>query len=113
MKVVHNSHPEVSFRLIVNQAGDEREARVTSDKIRMAASRFLQLELPFLGYISSDPHVVQAVKKQIPFSVAFPNSIAAKDVHRLALSYLAVDSVETAKVQGIKGFISKWLKRNK
>lgn len=73
----------------------------------------LQLELPFLGYISSDPHVVQAVKKQIPFSVAFPNSIAARDVQRLAQSYLAVDSVETAKVQGIKGFISKWLKRNR
>jgi flagellar biosynthesis protein FlhG len=113
MKVVHNSYPEISFKLIVNQAGDEKEARVTSDKIRMAASRFLQLDVSFLGYISSDAHVVQAVKKQIPFSVAFPNSAAAKDVHRLALSYLASGSVEETKMQGIKGFISKWLKRNK
>lgn len=111
MKVVNNSSPGVSFKLIVNQAGDEREARATSDKIRMAASRFLQLEVPFLGYISSDAHVVQAVKKQVPFSVAFPNSAAAKDVHRLALNYLAVDPAESTKVQGIKGFFSKWLKR--
>ncbi|MNN62401.1 Flagellum site-determining protein YlxH [compost metagenome] len=111
MKVVHNSHPDVSFKLIVNQAGDEKEARGTGDKIRMAASRFLQLDIPFLGFISSDVHVVQAVKKQVPFSVAFPNSAAAKDVQRLALNYLAADSAETTKVQGIKGFINKWLKR--
>lgn len=111
MKVVNNSNPGVSFKLIVNQAGDEREARNTSDKIRMAASRFLQLDISFLGYISSDAHVVQAVKKQVPFSVAFPNSAAAKDVHRLALSYLAAGPAESTKVQGIKGFINKWLKR--
>lgn len=111
MKVVHNSYPDVPFKLIVNQAGDEREARGTSDKIRMAASRFLQLDISFLGFISSDVHVVQAVKKQVPFSVAFPNSAAAKDVQRLARNYLAADSAETTKVQGIKGFFNKWLKR--
>lgn len=78
MKVVHNSFPETSFRLIVNQAGDEREAKATSDKIRMAASRFLQLDIPFLGYMSSDAHVVQAVKKQVPFSVAFPEQCSSQ-----------------------------------
>jgi len=113
MKVVHKSHPEVSFKLIVNQAGDEREALATSDRIRMAAERFLQLSIPFLGYISADTHVVQAVKKQIPFTMAYPNSLAAKDLHRLALSYLALGPGETTKLQGIKGFISKWLKRAK
>ncbi|WP_410510838.1 MinD/ParA family protein [Paenibacillus sp. BR2-3] len=113
MKVVHNSHPEVAFKLIVNQAGDEKEATATSDRIRMAADRFLQLSIPFLGYISADTHVVQAVKKQIPFSMAFPNSAAAKDIQRLTLSYLACSPKEISKLQGIKGFISKWLKRSK
>ena len=111
MKVVHNSHPDISFKLIVNQASDEKEAIATSDRIRLATNRFLQLDLPFLGYISADSHVVQAVKKQIPFSMAFPNSAAAKDIHRLTLSYLADRPEETSKLQGIKGFISKWLKR--
>lgn len=113
MKVVHNSHPEVSFRLIVNQAGDESEAISTSDRICLAAERFLQLNIPFLGYISADTHVVQAVKKQIPFSLAYPNSAAAKDIQKLAMSYLSRSPEESAKLQGIKGFINKWLKRNK
>jgi flagellar biosynthesis protein FlhG len=45
--------------------------------------------------------------------MAFPNSLAAKDVHRLALSYLSLGPEESSKMQGIKGFISKWLKRGK
>lgn len=113
MKVVNRTYPDISFKLIVNQAGDEREASVTSDKIRMAASRFLQLDVSYLGHISSDAHVVQAVKRQTPFSLAFPNSVAAKDIHRLALSYLTIDGKKETKVQGIKGFIHKWLKRSK
>lgn len=113
MKVVNRTYPEISFKLIVNQAGDEREASVTSDKIRMAASRFLQMDVSYLGHISSDAHVVQAVKRQTPFSLAFPNSVAAKDIHRLALSYLTIDDKKDTKVQGIKGFIHKWLKRSK
>lgn len=113
MKVVNRSHPETSFKLIVNQAGDEREATATSDKIRMAASRFLQLDVSYLGHISSDSHVVQAVKRQTPFTLAFPNSTAAKDIHRLALSYMAMDTKQIPKAQGIKGFFHKWLKRSK
>ncbi|KAA9006625.1 MinD/ParA family protein [Paenibacillus spiritus] len=113
MKVVHSSYPDISFQLIVNQASDEKEAFATSDKIRMAAQRFLELDLPFLGYISSDSHVVQAVKKQVPFSMAFPSSTAAKDVHRLTQKYLtAGPSMTASRPQGIKGFIGKWLRRN-
>ncbi|AIQ64434.1 cobyrinic acid a,c-diamide synthase [Paenibacillus stellifer] len=112
MKVVHNSHPQVEFRLIVNQASDIREANATSDKIRMAAKRFLQMDINYLGYISSDVHVVQAVKKQVPFSMAYPQSAASKDVHRLAMKYLSSDrSYASSSTEGIKGFISRWLRR--
>ncbi|SEN40976.1 flagellar biosynthesis protein FlhG [Paenibacillus sophorae] len=112
MKVVHTSHPSITFNLIVNQASDIKEANATSDKIRMTAQRFLQLDIPFLGFISSDSHVVQAVKRQIPFTLAYPNSAAAKDIHRLTLRYLSFDrSLASAELHGIKGFISKWLRR--
>ncbi|AKG35208.1 MinD/ParA family protein [Paenibacillus durus] len=112
MKVVHTSHPNIAFKLIVNQVSSMKEATATSDKIRLTARRFLQVDIPFLGFISSDNHVVQAVKRQIPFSLAYPNSAAAKDLHRLTLRYLSSDrSSSSAELQGIKGFISKWLRR--
>ncbi|AIQ13332.1 MinD/ParA family protein [Paenibacillus durus] len=112
MKVVHTSHPSIVFKLIINQVSNIKEATATSDKIRLTARRFLQVDIPFLGYISSDNHVVQAVKRQIPFSLAYPNSAAAKDLHRLTLRYLSSDrSSASAELQGIKGFLSKWLHR--
>lgn len=114
MKVVRGSYPEVSFQLIVNQAGDAKEAEMASEKIRLTASRFLDLNLPFLGYISSDTHVVQAVKKQVPFSMAYPNSPAARDVHRLAQVYLASNLTRRRESGGgIKTFLKKWLRRGK
>ncbi|MDT3424534.1 flagellar biosynthesis protein FlhG [Paenibacillus forsythiae] len=112
MKVVHTAQPSTAFQLVVNLASDTREAIAASDKIRLTARRFLELDIPYLGFISSDSHVVQAVKRQIPFSLAYPNSAAAMDIHRLTLRYLSSDcSSVSAESRGIKGFIGKWLRR--
>lgn len=112
IKVVHGSDPEVQFSLVVNRAGDELEARQASDKIILTANRFLNLDIKMLGYVTDDPYVVKSVKRQIPFSLAFPMCEAARDVKRLALRYLAVPvSPELGPLTGIKGFMQRWLKR--
>lgn len=114
IKVVSGQEQDTSFRLIVNRAGDEKEAVQTADKIMMAAQRFLNVQISMLGYISDDNHVVQAVKKQVPFSTAFPNCVAARDVQRIAQHYLLVPaSREPGASTGIKGFMQKWLRRTK
>lgn len=114
IKVVSGQEQDTSFRLIVNRAGDEKEAVQTADKIMMAAQRFLNVQISMLGYISDDNHVVQAVKKQVPFSTAFPNCMAARDVQRIAQHYLLVPaSREPSASTGIKGFMQKWLRRTK
>ncbi|WP_136604721.1 MinD/ParA family protein [Paenibacillus dokdonensis] len=114
IKVVSGKEHDTSFRLIVNRAGDEKEAVQTADKIMMAAQRFLNVKVSMLGYISEDHHVVQAVKKQVPFSMAFPNCIAARDIQRIADHYMLVPaSPEPGALTGIKGFMQKWLRRTK
>lgn len=114
IKVVSGQEQDTSFRLIVNRAGDEKEAVQTADKIMMAAQRFLNVQISMLGYISDDNHVVQAVKKQVPFSTAFPNCMATRDVQRIAQHYLLVPaSREPGASTGIKGFMQKWLRRTK
>lgn len=112
IKVVHGSHPEVPFTLIVNRAGDESEARQASDKIILTAQRFLDLDIQMLGFVREDIHVVKSVKSQFPFYLAYPKSDAARDIQRLALRYLAVPaSAESASHKGIKGFMQRLLKR--
>ncbi|MBE9913234.1 MinD/ParA family protein [Paenibacillus donghaensis] len=114
IKVVSSKGNDTAFKLIVNRAGDEREADQTADKIMMAAQRFLKVQISMLGYISEDRHVVQAVKKQVPFSIAFPNCTAAREIQRIARSYMLVPaSTESGTLTGIKGFMQKWLRRTK
>lgn len=112
IKVVHGSYPEVDFSLVVNKAADESEARQASEKIILTANRFLNLDIKMLGYVTDDPFVVKSVKRQIPFSIAFPTCDATRDVKRLALRYLAVPvAPESGPLTGIKGFMQRWLKR--
>lgn len=112
IKVVHGSDPDVPFTLVVNRAADETEARQASDKIILTARRFMDLDIKLLGYVTDDPFVVKSVKRQVPFSLAFPRCEAARDIQRLALRYLAVpEAPEPGPLTGIKGFMQRWLKR--
>ncbi|MCJ8010621.1 MinD/ParA family protein [Paenibacillus sp. KQZ6P-2] len=114
IKVVSSQDERTSFKLIVNRASGEKEAVHTADKIMMAAKRFLNVDISLLGYISEDHHVVEAVKKQVPFSTAFPNCVAARDIQRIAHRYMTVPaSPEPGALTGIKGFMQKWLRRTK
>ncbi|WP_458126388.1 MinD/ParA family protein [Paenibacillus sp. Z3-2] len=112
VKVMHGQENATPFRMIVNRVEDEREAERVADKIAGVARRFLQTDIPLLGYISEDAQVVKAVKRQMPYSLAYPNSRASKDIEKLALRYLAVPATsESGTLTGIRGFMKKWLKR--
>lgn len=111
IKVVHGLDERVDFRLIVNRVTGEQEARHVADKIALVANKFLDMTIPTLGYLSDDTHVVQAVKKQVPFSIAYPGCMAAQDIQRLAMTYLNVPQVKPRDtLSGIKGFMHRWLK---
>ncbi|GIP46650.1 Flagellum site-determining protein YlxH [compost metagenome] len=111
IKVVHGMEADVPFRLVINRVSGEHEAKQVADKISLVAGRFLDMDIPTLGYLSDDTHVMQAVKKQVPFSIAFPGCSAARDIQRLALDYLNVPQTKSRDtLSGIKGFMHKWLK---
>lgn len=114
IKVIQSMEEQVSFRLMINRVSDEQEAKQVSNKIALVASKFLNIQIPMIGYMSDDQHVVRAVKKQVPFSVAFPTCNAAKDVERMAMKYMNVPQLQSKDTfSGIKGFMHKWLKRTK
>ncbi|RCX21290.1 flagellar biosynthesis protein FlhG [Fontibacillus phaseoli] len=114
IKVVHGLERDVSFRLVINRVSGETEAKQVADKICLVAKQFLDINIPTLGHLSDDAHVMQAVKRQIPFSAAFPGCAAARDVQRLAMKYMDVPHVRSNDtLSGIKGFMHKWLKRAK
>lgn len=114
IKVVHGLEKDVAFRLVINRVAGESEAKQVADKISLVAKQFLDMDIPTLGYLSDDAHVMQAVKKQIPFSAAFPGCPAARDIRSLAMKYMDVPQLKSKDtLSGIKGFMHKWLKRAK
>lgn len=110
IKMVHGLDAGVSFRLVVNRVSEWSEGKRTADKISLVAKQFLDLDVPLLGCIEDDPNVSRAVKKQIPFSIAYPNSQATRSVRRIAANFLSDgDPQETSAQTGVKGFLSRML----
>jgi flagellar biosynthesis protein FlhG len=106
IKMVKSMGIDANFKLIVNRASDVREGRETAQKISLVASRFLGSELPSLGYLPDDAHVSKAVKRQVPFLIAYPSSDAAIALARIAETYLQLPLEETGN-GGVKGFLTK------
>ncbi|MFB5759708.1 MinD/ParA family protein [Paenibacillus medicaginis] len=112
IKVVNGVQKDTVFKIIVNRADNDNEALQVADKISLVAHRFLGLNIPLLGYIHDDQHVTQSVKKQVPFSLAYPGCPASKDILRLAHRFALMPvAAETGTLAGIKGFMRKWLRR--
>ncbi|MGF9695580.1 MULTISPECIES: MinD/ParA family protein [Paenibacillus] len=112
VKVMHGQENATPFRMIVNRVENEQESERVADKIAGVAKRFLQTDIPLLGYVSEDPNVVKAVKRQVPYSLAYPQSKASRDIQRLALRYLAEPAVnQSGTLTGIRGFMKKWLRK--
>lgn len=113
IKVVSRLQKDTVFKIIVNRADNDNEARQVADKIALVARRFLEIEIPLLGHISDDTHVMQAVKRQVPFMVAFPGCAASRDVLNLAHRFAAMPQIpQSGALSGIKGFMQKWLRRS-
>ena len=101
-------HSEVM--LVVNRAGDEREATRTAQKIERVVSQFLQCRVNSIGWIMEDRMVSQAVKDQEPFSMFQPHSPASQSMTRIA-KYLITGKHNTGTWShtgtGARGFIQR------
>lgn len=110
IKMVNSMNVPMNFRLIVNRISHYNEGRQTADKISLVAKQFLQIDIPTLGYIYDDNNVSKAVKKQIPFSIAFPDSVAAKSISQVSSFFLDKSKVkQKSPANGIKGFLHRMM----
>ncbi len=110
IKMVNSMGYKVHFNLVVNRVTEPREGKQTADKISLVAKQFLQLDIPTLGYVDDDSSVSKAVKKQIPFTVAFPNSAASRNISQLAERFIGGRQATEPGSNGVKGFLSKMIK---
>ena len=87
IKVI-NKRRRRPFKLVVNMAQSESQARDVALSLSLACKRFLGLELDYLGFIPEDPAVNKALRRQVPLVLQYPGSIAARHITAIASKLL-------------------------
>lgn len=94
------------IKVIVNRVSTETEGTIVFEKLKIATSRFLKYPIEYLGIIRDDIRVVQAVKEQQPFTLAYPFTNATQDIYILASAISKQEYIpETSN--SIKTFFTK------
>lgn len=110
IKLLSTKHGLRHFHILVNRIGSGQTGKETFANLSMATGKFLDVSLKFLGAISDDSAVVDAVRQQRPFLSLFPSSRASLDVNRVADRIL--ESQWKSAAQGSLQFFFKGMVEN-
>ncbi len=96
-------------RLVVNRVREVAEGEGVVNKLSKVSQRFLGLHISHLGFIFEDRMVQKAVTSQVPLMIAYPDSVAARCIDRIAHSL--VFGEELPMSHGIRGLFQRLLAR--
>lgn len=105
LKAINYFKIKSKAKVVINRAMDEREALLTYNKFNNAVSNFLKMKLEYLGSVSDDKKLVQAVRSQQPFIISFPNCDASKDINTIGRRLLGTEGSEN--INGVQGLFRK------
>ncbi len=88
------SQKNTRINIVASGAEDYNDGYEIFQKLSIVASKFLELDINYLGSIPHDESVPKAVIKQEPYSTAFPDSPATIGITELAKKILKVDEEE-------------------
>lgn len=95
-----------SIKMIANKVSSEMEGRRVYEKLSVVVTKFLNLEIGFVGTVPHDKDITKAIMKQKPVSIMYPNSIAARHYQNIVNTLEShVDNITYSKYRGIKGCI--------
>lgn len=84
MKVLSETRRDYRFWVLANMVDSDSEGKNVYRRLSTVSDKYLNISTSYLGCITRDPSVVQAISTQKALSVVFPKSIAARCFRRLA-----------------------------
>lgn len=75
---------KMKIHMISNRTQSEDEGRELYRKLSAVSSKFLQMEMEYLGSVPHDFKLQNAVMRQEPVTIAYPNAPASKAISRIA-----------------------------
>lgn len=109
IKVIIKSNIKANLNVVINRVKSITEAKETFEKLSRTVENFLEYKLKYLGYISEDSKVGQAVREQNPYAFAYPKSEATLCLQKIS-SVILGETVES-KNNSIKDYLGKLLRK--
>ncbi len=97
IKLLHNRYRQRDFRVVVNGARSEREAREIFNALANVCHRFLDLTVDWIGFVPKDEAFVRAIRQQRLVIDGYPDSPSARAIFALA------DEIIKLPIPALKG----------
>lgn len=91
IKIILAEDHNKPIHLLINSVERAEEAQRIFCQINSVVKRFLGREVAYLGHVSRDPHILQAVRNQVLVTSKFPNAPASSCFRELA-AYIAKEN---------------------
>lgn len=91
VKALHINHGAIAFTVVANRVRSETEGRALFDRFEEVATRFLPIDLDYVGAVPEDPYLRDAVFTKRACVEAFPSAPASSAFGRIARRIAASD----------------------
>jgi flagellar biosynthesis protein FlhG len=106
------SRETTTIKVVTNKVSDYEAGVNLYNKISVVVSKFLNINMEFLGYIVADDNMSKAIIQQKPICMAYPNSTPAKCFEKLSASLLDIKIEEVPEKSLVQVFLRRF-KKNK
>lgn len=95
-----------NIKMIANKVSSESEGRKVYDKLSVVVSKFLNVDIGFVGTVPHDKDITKAIMKQKPVSIMYPNSTASRHYQSIVqILNNPAENIDNSKHKGIRGYI--------
>ncbi len=112
MKVLFKKHGERRFNLLVNTAKTKKEGLEVYKKISLAAERFLNISVDYLGCVLYDDNVQKSVVQQRAVMELYPHTKASRCFKEVARELTQLPSYSNVKGGGLQFFWRQMLTKD-
>ena len=87
------SRENTTIKVVANRVQNQDDGENLYNKLNVVVSKFLDVNLEYLGMIPIDNNMSKAVMQQKPISMAYPNSVASKAFEKLSEKLMIIHFV--------------------
>lgn len=104
---------EKKIQIVANRVINKEEGKEIYDKLNIVSTKFLNIQLEYLGAIMQDGNASKAVIEQKPVSLAFPNSVSTRCYQEIGNKLLELEETVDEPKEGIAKFFLDFIRQKR